>query len=160
MPESKESKPYDTTEARAIFLNARTRVCPKEYATEKRKAALSLWEAVLQAARSAEYTVITQGNEADVILPYPRAKEGVWINVDTDAGIVMGQYVENIRGEVHHGEKFQGIAIEYDGSGRAWVGTQTDTYRTPMPGEPVPKRNAVAVVAERIQDALLPASDK
>jgi hypothetical protein len=51
-----------------------------------------------------------------------------------------------------HGEAGDGaeVVLDYDGEGKCFVGREPDLFRTPVPGEPIQRRAAIALLMETI----------
>ncbi len=135
---------YDTAEARAIFRRRHEAREPTGHYSERVAAVEGLIRAVLQLAKENGYDT---GKEREAFVITHRRKGMAYILVDADRASEV--YVA--AGE--QGPNFQ-ARVEYDAAEKAFVGLDEDTFRTPTPGEPKHRREAVAVLAELVCDVI------
>jgi hypothetical protein len=136
--------PYDLTEAETIFARAHHQLDPTSHYTDREIAANELLDAVGHAAEDAGYQVRNpSGGARTIILQSHGAVTAV---VDDD------RFYLHVAGPPQ--TSITDLAIEYDPVTKAFVGKVEDTFVLPVPGEPRKRRNAVAVVAERIVELL------
>lgn len=145
MPDDNRSEPpsYDTREA----LQLLSRVSRRDPRTRdiRQMAADQLLQAVLEAASAAGLKARRlAGSDCDFITTADDPYSGVVIGADDEVGIKLARATGSQRAD--HTQ----CALEFDAIARKWVGTERDCFLAPVPGEPFPKRSAVAVVAEQI----------
>jgi len=138
---------YDTREAVAVLGRARGAMYPHSFFAARAKAALELRAAVIDAARRAGFAVVTDATGQEVIQPNESASAVVWLEASHD-GIRIGIS--------DNGQRFavSSAPLEFDAGRGMWVGVEEDHYLSPIPGEPILRRSAVAVVADAIVTAM------
>ena len=135
---------YDTREARSILAKLQAEKSPDRNKAERVAAIHKVVSNVLDSARDNGFTV-SQGKQG-AELRWNDAGPCVCVTV-TPTGIVVGSVNLEDYVKIGHAE------IVYDGDLKRWVGKEADTFLVPVPGHPVPRRSAIAVVADLIVDA-------
>ena len=139
---------YATKGAVGIFHKLHADLRPEGFYEKRRAAATALVHAVEEAARAA-------GLEAGV-------ERGAMVVSLTHCGFMRLGVSEKdgrpilVRGDPPEHKRPEEIPlkIEYDPATEMFVGTDPDGEIAPAPGQPIPRKSAVAVLAEVIAEAI------
>ncbi len=141
---------YDIREAVRILAKARSAAAAADLRAARFEAAQGLLEAVIRAAESVGCSVVRRDGNPGVLVALDDG-DGVAVKATRD-GIQLARVDDNGR----IGAGLDSPALEYDPAAKMWIGTEPDAAIAPVPGELLPRRSAVAVVADRIAAALAP----
>jgi hypothetical protein len=88
-----------------------------------------------------------------------QTNEDEWNEVVVQIGKIRGLlvYLSDHGVRLRVDDKELDVVLDFDPSTQAFVGREPDRFHTPVPGQPIPRRPAIAVLVESILKLLSPA---